>query len=342
MAPNVLREDINLKANPRSGFGIDEIPYPAAPAVIIAYPQVQSWRLFFNENGALMGMSAQNAWLQELNKMDPHAKVGSARFDIWSYNLWESMKQAHERFVSRQLNMINHFDTGKALLAELQATHRNVRIFPIEFMRRSFWSTRVGAITSSDNSLAGKLKDAPFIGVKYTGTPYDSIVPCDRHNGTCGKSGHQPPGVPDVHWRGTGGGSDATIFLSPNRVHGEGNDEVLVHELTHATRFMRGISHQMPVSGGYKNHEEFLAMVVENMYRSETSDKPLIDYKKDNINPAKFLDTPLTPAPRLLLALMRSKQPAFFTALAKLNVPFNPIKQVNAAEAALVRRVERA
>jgi hypothetical protein len=113
----------------------------------------------------------------------------------------------------------------------------------------------------------------------------------------------------------------------------EGPDEVLLHELVHATRKIRGVLYRMSVSGGYGNQEEFLATLVANMYRSEKGLKQFFDYGGRPINPGKFLDAHLIPTARLVLGLMHTKQPSLFSALAGLppaRVPFNPIRQVEA------------
>jgi hypothetical protein len=97
----------------------------------------------------------------------------------------------------------------------------------------------------------------------------------------------------------------------------------------------------MPVSGGYGNQEEFLAVTIANMYKSQKG-RPLYDYHGNPINPTTFLDSNLSPTPRLLLAMMRNKQGSLFDALARLtDARFNPFHEVGAASSALVNKIER-
>jgi len=46
-------------------------------------------------------------------------------------------------------------------------------------------------------------------------------------------------------------------------------DEILLHEVVHAIRLMRGIFGQFPVGFGYDDEEEFFAILVANIYASE-------------------------------------------------------------------------
>src|ERR1700729_1765465 len=72
-----------------------------------------------------------------------------------------------------------------------------------------------------------------------------------------------------------------------------------LHELVHAARHMRGLLMKTPMNGGYGNQEEFLAQVIENIYRSEKGRSP-IDYGGAPMsNPGRFLDSAISPSPRL-------------------------------------------
>jgi hypothetical protein len=96
------------------------------------------------------------------------------------------------------------------------------------------------------------------------------------------------------------------------------------------------------VNGGYDNLEEFLAVTVANMYRAQLR-RPLRDYQFREIKAADFLDSNLSPTPRLLLAYMRNKQKSLFERLAALDdAPFNPMKQVKETSDALIRKIEHA
>jgi Effector protein len=80
--------------------------------------------------------------------------------------------------------------------------------------------------------------------------------------------------------KGTGEGSDVHIYFSPETqgksgcgggVYGSLSDEVLLHEMVHALRQMQGRNNPVPTEGSvreYDNEEEFLAIVVTNVYMS--------------------------------------------------------------------------
>lgn len=80
--------------------------------------------------------------------------------------------------------------------------------------------------------------------------------------------------------RGTGEGSDVKIYYSPDiwgptgcfdGKFGAMSDEALFHEMVHCLRDMQGKYNPMPTGDnftGYGNEEEFLAVVVTNVYMS--------------------------------------------------------------------------
>lgn len=89
-----------------------------------------------------------------------------------------------------------------------------------------------------------------------------------------------------------GGGSDVHLFFTPGKANdkacsrGSGTcaelpDEILLHELVHALRYMQGVSNPVPLSSRYKNEEEFLAVVITNVYMSKKKGNTLLrpDYR---------------------------------------------------------------
>jgi len=75
---------------------------------------------------------------------------------------------------------------------------------------------------------------------------------------------------------GSGVGSDALVeftpeaFLGPDmRLPGHAPDEVLFHELVHASRIMRGVSRPSFVNREYDDYEEYVAISIANIYLSE-------------------------------------------------------------------------
>jgi hypothetical protein len=153
--------------------------------------------------------------------------------------------------------------------------------------------------------------------------------------------------------RGTGKGSSVTIDYSPEMFGPSGSahfsgpasdpDEVLCHELVHAGRQMQGKSHRKAVDGYYDNEEEFVSIVVTNIYLSEKKQTKLrgshSSFKKwegDKIvarrhdllpHPERFLQNPqgISPPPKELMEKIRYRQPKLWHALVKLKKPvFNP------------------
>lgn len=226
--------------------------------------------------------------------------------------LYDDMRRHHERTVAEQLDLVAKQATGSAVLADLSSrASYSVMILPFDFLPAPSWNLHVAAVTRATEPTAEWVAGARMCGTSLTSKAYCS------------------------HSTGTGSGSSADIYYTVGRQ--KHPDETLAHELMHATRKVRGIVHRMATDSGYGNLEEFLAVVVENMYRSEKG-RPLYDYHHHRIDPAKFLDSDVTPSPRLLLGLMRANHPTLFEALAALSPgkpSFNPMRQVaDAAKAA--------
>jgi hypothetical protein len=86
------------------------------------------------------------------------------------------------------------------------------------------------------------------------------------------------PGRPAVIGEGTG--SDTEIRFSPNTFAAPGAptgpgakpDEILLHEMVHGLRQMAGraVFEQVAGNPGMDNYEEFAAIVISNVYRSES------------------------------------------------------------------------
>jgi hypothetical protein len=170
---------------------------------------------------------------------------------------------------------------------------------------------------------------------------------------------------------GTGKGANVMIAYSPElwlapdrpKAPGVDPDEVLFHELVHASRQLRGVMLMSPLTGGWGNEEEYLAIIITNLYLSEKDkslrarsggqpqighevkvsaggysvsfnvfDPPPTDYfvMKD---PDAFYDKNpdhISMSPQVLMQRFLNEQPVFFRALADLpagHPKFNPVKQ---------------
>jgi hypothetical protein len=87
---------------------------------------------------------------------------------------------------------------------------------------------------------------------------------------------------------GTGKGADTVIAFKPeawgaggvagNQGPGSAADEILVHELFHTGRYVRGIRNScFGAPNGWGDHEEFLGVTICNIFSSETK-RPLRAY----------------------------------------------------------------
>jgi hypothetical protein len=143
-------------------------------------------------------------------------------------------------------------------------------------------------------------------------------------------------------------GADAFIDYSPElwgdraATIGPGTapDTILFHELVHATRDLMGVASNMRVNRLFPDVEEYLAVVLADIYISETTPlAPLRGGYGDShrfptlANPERFLDNllHLHPSPRELLNTFWIDQKQLFEDLAFIiGIAFNPVMQLYA------------
>jgi hypothetical protein len=230
--------------------------------------------------------------------------------------------------VLEQLGLIGRRQTGKAVLAEIaSAKSRQLTITPFH----------------SDDADA---TDAEAVGDKdEDATPLGFAV----RDG----DGIKLPGK----GQGTGTGTSSTIDYTPGMwgpsgtAHAQGPgslpDEILCHELVHAGRQMKGVQYNKKVSDFYQNEEEYVAVVVTNIYMSEKKQTKLRashfseKIKKGDKTVGKkfqaladaehFLDNPqnVTPPPYQLMEKIRLRQGSLWNALLGIGpslAAFNPAR----------------
>jgi hypothetical protein len=211
--------------------------------------------------------------------------------------LYTSMRQSHQRSVSTQLQIINATSSGRAVFSELSGAPHEVMIFPYDFQDSSSWRANTAnfktlGITTSHDSMHIRRR---------------GMAVCGKNQATCRVA--------------EGGGARPHIFFTASRVLGSGNqsaDEILLHELLHAARYMRGLLMMIPMNGGYGNQEEFLAQVIENIYRSEKGRSPINYGGAPMSDPSGFLDSAISPSPRLAIGSLRSN-PVLWSEIVKCN-----------------------
>jgi hypothetical protein len=237
----------------------------------------------------------------------------------WLREHYADMSRSHERSVTKELDMISGRGTGRAVFAEMNARSAySVMIFPFDLLPRAHWGPGKAAVTLAVEERASWSRGVPMCGATAQGTPY-----CQ---------GSDAPA-------GTGTGSSVDIYFTASRHGGvQTADDALLHELVHASRKVKGITYRMPVGAGYGNLEEFLAMLVENIYRSEKRQPPL-DYHGNAVDSRSFLDD--VPASRALIGQFRRAQLALFSALANIEASFNPVRQFEVERKAEEQRLEK-
>jgi hypothetical protein len=160
----------------------------------------------------------------------------------------------------------------------------------IKFIDTLLWGTWTGTrLLQAIKACAGKkVTISPFTeaDVKELGLHNAYAAPTDDADadarGLYSFQNDDPTTSRDERWdlkdvEGTGKGSDVEIhftaeLLDPKRYPGAGPQEVLLHELVHTLRDMRGTRYAYPTEGGarvYDDQEEFLAVLVTNIYMSE-------------------------------------------------------------------------
>jgi hypothetical protein len=230
--------------------------------------------------------------------------------------IYADMLHHHQQSVLTQLDVIQAVSSGRAVFTELSAAPHEVLIYPFDFQPSAFWKKNDANVTTIADTTAEHTLRSLRQGLSV--------------------------------WEKTGcfvaqgGGGRAQIFFTASRAAGSDSaDEVLLHELTHAARLMRGAFNKFAMSGGCGNQEEFLAELVENVYRSEKGRPPIAYGGAPLPNPRAFLDSGVSPPPRTVIAGLRKDQPGLFAALAQIKTPFNPIRQVDLENKAYVTRIER-
>ena len=234
------------------------------------------------------------------------------------------------------VDTISLWDTGKALMAEIDANNpHQVFIVP-------FWQ-RISA--SNYNSVTGPkdVKDRDPMDLSDD-VKYDIADATAR-----GMPIRNSKGRP-IGGSGTGKGTNSLIQFSPEMwkpgadgiptirgsaipgvkrgtpVPGTSPDEALFHELVHATRQMRGVQTLAPANAEYENEEEYLAVIISNIYISNKNPQAALrgGHNYGTLqNPEKFRDD------RLFVRFFNAQR-EFYRSVAQLPADrpkFNPVRQ---------------
>jgi hypothetical protein len=266
------------------------------PDISISYDSMPAWMGFSN----LITLDTKDMRFKRQNEV--HFKL--VRF------AYQTDREDYKKKVKSRLNQIKGRRTGSALLGEIAATGRTLRIVP-------YRGPGVNAETAPS-------VERDWSGATARGKPIDY----QDKNG-------------DI---GTGAGANATIFFAPDlytrsvmRRPAKGPDESLFHEMVHASRIMRGVFDRVPVDREYDDEEEYLAIALTNIYLSEKGQwsfrgnhhRP--DRRLEGSDASHFLDNPqhASMPPVTLMKNFQTSQPDFYRALAHLPNPprYNWVKQ---------------
>jgi len=179
----------------------------------------------------------------------------------------------YEFSVKWVLDWILRSDTGTAVLGAIKRAGQPLLILPYTKDAEKVAGTCNAYAAPVDMVKAGA-KDQPILNGRKVLTENNPLKRLLK--------------LPQEPLAGTGEGSDSFIRFSPGMwgfggacypgMPGASPSEILLHEMLHAYRQMRGDSYALPTTGGrvqYDNLEEFFAIVVTNIFVSDpTSPTP--------------------------------------------------------------------
>ena len=160
---------------------------------------------------------------------------------------------------------------------------------------------------------------------------------------------------------GVGGGYDVEVHFTPGQfvdfltahkgrlavdTAGAQPDEILLHEMVHGARQKRGLFNQVELDSDFDDSEEFIAILVANIYASEThrkirvSEKEAVpDIRTSHHGFAVYRATEEAFLPEAadlnfeidenfrLVSRFVDEQPEFANTLRTINCPFNPVRR---------------
>jgi hypothetical protein len=274
----------------------------------------------------------------KLDRMAPPERERAFRRLVLGYKI---AANGHQDSIADCLRCFTSKDSGRALLMELGRTPHTITVMPHwlyfltlpnqDFRSATTKGLRAGQILSHViDGIPDNLRDS-----YAKGAPIPNLV--GRGTGT-----------------GTGAGASVIIYYSvrtwtdtyfPDHTVGEAGfkpDDVLFHELVHATRRIRGKETSVTVEGrpNFGNIEEYLATVIANIYLSEKDARLVGAYTTSSTNPPKDWSVMKDPGgfygnndglsmpPDRLMDTFQRTQLQFYHDLAHLPTPpwFNPVR----------------
>ena len=108
-----------------------------------------------------------------------------------------------------------------------------------------------------------------------------------------------------------------------------GSDDVLIHELFHTARAMQGLSYFEKTNDLYDDLEEFFAILVANVYLSETGRNNLLraDHVRSSIVNLDMNSKDFWEKYEHRILKLKKQNPRFFNLMAQVNCQFNPFRE---------------
>lgn len=188
----------------------------------------------------------------------------------------------YQQGVKDVLRQIGLNPVGKVIVAAIDNTRKDLTVVPLsEWSGKGEKHCRGLALPEDPLTSAPKGIASKGVGIRekwYAGKRDDQDGVTDDND-----ERYDPYGKDKV---AQGGGSNAVVYFTPGEWGKSGcfagkpgtlPDEVLVHELVHALRIMQGVFNPVPtVNTNYTNEEEFLAIVIGNVYLSANKKTALV------------------------------------------------------------------
>jgi hypothetical protein len=241
--------------------------------------------------------------------------------------------QDYKNKTAAVIAQIEKNEAGRTILAAIRNSDKDLTIAPYDWRAGS-----CNSVTHADNPIGSAplrisaVSPTPW----YKGNEDNLLTPNDERYDL------QPPG-----YKGSGDGSDATIYFSSDIYNPQSNcetgviataaDEILFHEMIHALREMQAVRNAVPTEDSvrkYDNEEEFLAIVATNVYISASGGIKLradhdghFELKPPLNTSAGFLTDP---GNLKLMKLHRLMWAPTFLALAHvITAKFNPFRELD-------------
>jgi hypothetical protein len=264
-------------------------------------------------NGILIAYRSMGSWMVVNHETadDRHGKFDHLKLR------YLADKDNYKRQIVGLLKQIQRYPTGRALLDQFASGPSFTRIRPYN----------MDYVNPNAETVPNDIEEQKYIIPRGARLSYD----------------------PKDSWKykvvGKGGGANCNILFSPEVVealrkrtrkahHGHApamaTDEVLYHELVHASRMIAGVVNSTPADHWYQDAEEYLAVILTNIYVSDKGGPPLFrafyaeppkGYKgKDTLpddalwDAAIFLDNPQNthPSPVEMMERLRLSQSDFY------------------------------